>query len=187
MAKNAKTKGKRGRPPMPPNEVKRASFNTRLRTALKNELERAASDSGRSLSEEIEFRLERSFHTQAGLREMLELRFGPELARILDIVGRDAAAEIRKATGGELDVHANWIDNEKAFGAAREAVENVLALFDPRPQSQRPRQSWGLAADRSGANDIGGYGEWLRQGLAPHTVERTIARGRGIEAEEGGR
>jgi Arc-like DNA binding domain len=52
---------RRGRPPLKAGEAKRASFNTRLRNALKERLEESARAAGRSLSEEIESRLERSF------------------------------------------------------------------------------------------------------------------------------
>jgi hypothetical protein len=52
---------RRGRPPLKSGEAKRASFNTRLRNALKEQLEESARAAGRSLSEEIESRLERSF------------------------------------------------------------------------------------------------------------------------------
>lgn len=55
------TTKRRGRPPKVPGEAKRASFNTRLRSGLKEALEESARGAGRSLSEEIEFRLERSF------------------------------------------------------------------------------------------------------------------------------
>jgi hypothetical protein len=50
---------RRGRPPIG-DEAKRSSFNTRIREALKAQLEREAAAAGRSLSEEIETRLERS-------------------------------------------------------------------------------------------------------------------------------
>jgi Arc-like DNA binding domain len=58
---------RRGRPPLKSGEAKRASFNTRLRNALKEHLEEAARSAGRSLSEEIEFRLERSFDRSESL------------------------------------------------------------------------------------------------------------------------
>ena len=51
----------RGRPPLKKGEAKRSSFNTRLRDRVKERLEAEAANAGRSLSEEIEFRLERSF------------------------------------------------------------------------------------------------------------------------------
>lgn len=50
----------RGRPRMDPEQVKRAHFTSRLRTATKLALREAAHENGRSLSEEIEFRLEQS-------------------------------------------------------------------------------------------------------------------------------
>lgn len=50
---------RRGRPPQA-GEGKRAFFNTRLRAAVKTALEWSAMEDGRSLSEEIERRLERS-------------------------------------------------------------------------------------------------------------------------------
>ena len=49
-----------GRPPMTPGQAKRGTFATRLRPQLKARLEKAALENGRSLSEEIEVRLEES-------------------------------------------------------------------------------------------------------------------------------
>ena len=51
---------KTGRPPKTPGQPKRSAFNTRIRTALKAELQAEADKNGRSLSEEIEHRLEMS-------------------------------------------------------------------------------------------------------------------------------
>ena len=51
----------RGRPPLEPGRAKRGSFNTRIRPQLKENLERDAKSAGRSLSEEIESRLEESY------------------------------------------------------------------------------------------------------------------------------
>ena len=60
---------RRGRPSLPSDQGKRAHFTTRLRTGLKKSLEAEAANAGRSLSEEIEFRLERSFADQDALNE----------------------------------------------------------------------------------------------------------------------
>ncbi len=67
MAKTAvKSPGaQRGRPALKLGSPKRSSFNTRLRTEIKQRLETEARTAGRSLSEEIEFRLERSFQQEA--------------------------------------------------------------------------------------------------------------------------
>ena len=56
---------RRGRPALKPGSPKRSSFNTRLRTEIKQQLETEAQIVGRSLSEEIEFRLERSLQQEA--------------------------------------------------------------------------------------------------------------------------
>jgi hypothetical protein len=50
----------RGRRPLTGGEAKRASFKTRIRPSLKDRLEEDAGRAGRSLSEEIEHRLEAS-------------------------------------------------------------------------------------------------------------------------------
>jgi hypothetical protein len=90
MSKSAtqtKSARRRGRPPLPPGEAKRSSFNTRLRPDLKTQLEQAAADEGRSLSEEIEFRLERSFLTEDHLRFLAgDLRGATFVRQFLDVV-----------------------------------------------------------------------------------------------------
>lgn len=60
-----KRQAKRGRPPLTPGQAKRSSFNTRLRTSLKQLLTEEGAAAGRSLSEEIEFRLETSLLEKA--------------------------------------------------------------------------------------------------------------------------
>tara|TARA_R110002110_G_scaffold96991_1_gene249456 strand:- start:38 stop:451 length:414 start_codon:yes stop_codon:yes gene_type:complete len=52
---------KRGRPALPLNEVKKAPLNMRTTPEVRNRLEAAAAQTGRSLTHEVEFRLERSF------------------------------------------------------------------------------------------------------------------------------
>lgn len=64
MAEKGSTQRRRGRPPLKPGTPKRSSFNTRLRSKLKERLEAEAQEAGRSLSEEIEFRLEQSFRDE---------------------------------------------------------------------------------------------------------------------------
>jgi Arc-like DNA binding domain len=68
---------RRGRPPKSKTgEAKRASFNTRLREGLKVALETSAAENGRSLSEEIESRLEMSLAEENALG-------GPRVAALL--------------------------------------------------------------------------------------------------------
>ncbi len=56
-----KTKRKRGRPALPPEKGKRYPLNMRTTKVLRDSLEAAAIESGRSLAQEVEFRLEQSF------------------------------------------------------------------------------------------------------------------------------
>lgn len=50
----------RGRPPLMPSRRRRNNVTIRMRDQLKADMQRAATANGRSLSEEIEFRLELS-------------------------------------------------------------------------------------------------------------------------------
>jgi hypothetical protein len=52
---------RRGRPPLHRGEAKRAQITTRIRPSVKERLDQAASANRRSVSEEIEARMEASF------------------------------------------------------------------------------------------------------------------------------
>jgi hypothetical protein len=66
----SRTTRPRGRPPRKMGEPKRTSFNTRLRQSLRQYLEAAATQNGRSLSEEIEYRLEQSTRNDVALSNL---------------------------------------------------------------------------------------------------------------------
>jgi len=55
----------RGRPPLPKGEGKRHAIGLRVTAGLLHLLKTAATASGRSFSQEVEFRLERSLHDEA--------------------------------------------------------------------------------------------------------------------------
>ena len=107
--KTTKTKPRRGRPPIKSGKPKRASFNTRLRDETKRGLEAAAEASGRSLSEEIEFRLEQSFRDASEM-----VRFEGSLMRLFG--GMDNL-EIGSRFVSLLEYYEaevpGWRDNEK--------------------------------------------------------------------------
>jgi len=135
--------GRRGRPPLKSGEAKRASFNTRLRNALKEQLEMYARSAGRSLSEEIEVRLERScdrteslggmeyealFAMMAAAARVIDMRLGkspfsdPEAAgparyawrEIIDsLMPSPNEAELVKELAKEQDQLMNDISNMK--------------------------------------------------------------------------
>lgn len=59
---------------------KRYPLNMRTTKETRERLEQAALASGRSLAQEVEFRIEQSFLKQSLLSEVLTLAWGPELA-----------------------------------------------------------------------------------------------------------
>jgi hypothetical protein len=90
-----KSTARLGRPALKPGSPKRSSFNTRLRAETKEELEAQAVKSGRSLSEEIEFRLEQSLRDENTLVESLG---GKDTYEVLKLFGA-VAAVIQTKTG----------------------------------------------------------------------------------------
>jgi hypothetical protein len=67
VQKSQKTSRKRGRPPLAAGEGKRFPLNMRTTKHVREKLEAEAKLSGRSLAQEVEFRLERSFLEQDAL------------------------------------------------------------------------------------------------------------------------
>ena len=61
---------RRGRPNLPAGEGKRYALGLRTTKELRDLLQQAADSSGRSLAQEIEFRLERSFERERTLAEL---------------------------------------------------------------------------------------------------------------------
>src|SRR5580700_9366164 len=64
MTTTKKTARPRGRPPIDPAERKRRNFTFRVTDQLHDQLSKAAAASGRSVSEEIEWRVSLSFSEQ---------------------------------------------------------------------------------------------------------------------------
>jgi hypothetical protein len=103
---------RRGRPPLKSGEAKRASFNTRLRNVLKEHLEESARAAGRSLSEEIESRLERSFDRTESLG-------GREYEALFQMMA--AAARVIEARLGRSP-----FSDPMASGVARNAWQQII-------------------------------------------------------------
>jgi hypothetical protein len=117
----------RGRPRLEPGIAKRASFNTRLRPALKLALETAAKQEGRSLSEEIEFRLERSLDDERHLADALELGFGRQVAGLMLAIGYVIKNTAPARRPGEI----GWLSNPEAFRTVVEAINLLLQVIGP--------------------------------------------------------
>ncbi len=108
----------------------------RVRGQLDEQLQAAAAASGRSVSEEIEYRLSRSFEKQDLLPEILTLKFGDTLAKMLMRVGDEeklvklAATSVWRRDSGEFDYETYVMFNEAAHlstPVSREEWEQRLA------------------------------------------------------------
>jgi len=93
MAVKPKVK-RRGRPPISPEQRKRNNVTLRLRDELKQKLEKGARATGRSLSEEMEFRLEQSSASDDEFG-------GAEYRSIFQVLGA-AAKFIERRTGKDF-------------------------------------------------------------------------------------
>jgi hypothetical protein len=128
-------------------ETKRAFFQTRLRESVKKRLEERAATEGRSLSEEIEVRLDRSFERQDILPQVLELAYGRKLAALLQILGRAMSGVGQRAMFEQthsLPSPDDWFSDPFAFDQVIWAVETILQGICP-------------PGDRSFKPPIGGY------------------------------
>src|SRR2546423_3193307 len=101
---------------------KSSVFSTRIRPDLRKKLEQAAKKSGRSLSQEIEHRLRRSFDED----EKIADRFGDRKTFLL--MELMAKAIQFKGDDGEPD---QWLENPEDFEIAIAAALAVLEAVRP--------------------------------------------------------
>ena len=99
------TAKRRGRPPKD-GEGKRTNFNTRLRNSLRVQLERDALAAGRSLSEEIEARLEHSLSEAKTWGGHLNMAAHHMLAAVVFTLAGEARIDPE-----------SWLSNPKTFEA----------------------------------------------------------------------
>jgi hypothetical protein len=123
----------------------RIPVSFRVTATLKERLDAAAEQSGRSQAQECELRLEKSFDHQDLLADALALAFGREIAGALL-----AAGTAMKAAGQwprRPDRRQKWINDPVAFDQAVKAANYVLQALrpagDPSPRSKD--DDWWLA------------------------------------------
>lgn len=156
--KQKQSRAKRGRPALPPEAGKRFPLNMRTTKEVRDKLKAASNVSGRSLAQEVEYRLERSFlDEQALYRE-----FGGEtLYKLM----RWFATTIDLA---QQITEKSWKNDRETFRLATNAMWTMLRKGMP--------ESGGLPdkiADRMGKS-LGEELAWLasdgRVGKPPHTA-----------------
>jgi hypothetical protein len=119
----------RGRPPKPPGERKRNNVTIRMRDELKAALEAAAVQNQRSLSEEIEGRLEQAF-------AIARVFGGEEVAEIQHVM---SGAFLRGGRRGAIAKRhpkwsaPEWMDSPFCYYAAALSVFDELLRLEPYP------------------------------------------------------
>ncbi len=129
-----KTSKRRGRPALDPSDRKSRNLTFRSRGDLRARLDQAASQSERSISEEIEYRLERSFTDQSLMFEAMRLTYGPELAGLLLLIGAAMKTTGPRAgfhSTGSYEAAQHWWNDPYAFGQVAQGVHALILAFKP--------------------------------------------------------
>ena len=123
-----------GRPPKAAVPGKRMSLGLKVTPSIKERLDRAALETGRTQSQEAEARLERTFYRQDLLPDALELSYGKPLAGILMAIGaamRDASRSYEIEHARELEAVPNWALVPDAYDLALNAGTSILDMLRP--------------------------------------------------------
>ena len=110
---------------------------------LRAKLEKSARSRGVSMNGEIVDRLDRSFHNQALVNEVLEAMFGKPLAATLLTIGRamDYPGRARAFyETGTLEGANAWFDHPGAFDEAVQAATQVLQRLRPSGDPKTTRK-----------------------------------------------
>jgi hypothetical protein len=137
MVIKKKEVGKKRRGPAPKGDYagKAKTINTRVTPDLRAWLERAAKQSRRSLSQEIETRLRRTFREE----EDLARQFGSaEAARVFA-----AIAQTLNMMRNPENPDADWLHDPYAFALAADAINATLYLVRPK-EATNPFLAHGL-------------------------------------------
>jgi hypothetical protein len=133
-----KSRKRAGRPTKPAEAGTKVSLGLKVTADTKSRLEEEASKSGRTQSQEAEFRIERSLDHLRLLPEVLELAYGNELAGVLIAIAaamNDARLHARIVTDEDYNT---WIEDAFAFDAAVTAAQMVFEALRPVGSTKNP-------------------------------------------------
>ena len=174
-----KTPAKRGRPPLPPGEGKRHPLNMRTTKALRDRLEAASKESGRSLVQEVEFRVEQSFErTDFGL-EALGLG-GPDNHTFVTLVGL-MFKKICEITGAQ----SVWTDPQAFVEAEAGIYEFFKAIRKRKPSLVKNVEAYDLKAGLGRGFGKGAGGTFVGTFGAEERVAAYLRGMRGAPRPEG--
>lgn len=116
-------------------------LNMRTTAEIRGRLEEAAALSGRSLTQEVERRLEQSFDPRPTLEDQLKQRYGAQAAGLLLLLGRELIGRVSMAGGPGCDIHTEWLDNPKAAASVALFLRLALKVLGAEETSQAELQS----------------------------------------------
>jgi hypothetical protein len=123
---------------------------------LKERMDSAAVASGRSVAQEIELRLDKSFDLQSLLGDALELAYGREAAAIIMVLAREMVQSGRISaliSSGARDAMADWLLDPYAYKQAVNAAAAVLEAFKPEGDPTALKNSVGASPDLGQINE----------------------------------
>ena len=134
MADATAKKGKPGPKPRGPFKNKRRTLTTKITESTRRNLEDAAAATGRSLSQEIEFRLDESLLEDDARRDREERAYGGAHTHALLRLLGDTIKGIEMQTSG------TWTEDRYTFDQVRLGIQTFLdALRPPESDDDRPR------------------------------------------------
>ena len=149
-----KRTGKRGPRPRGPYADKRKTLTTRITNKTRESLDAAAKATDRSLSQEIEFRLERSFLQDEGDERVREAT----LEGIYDSFGGKSPFEDMRALGGLIGMiedirKKSWRDDLTTKNLVVDTITAFFEKYGPEGSDEQPGM-FVLAARRAFAKDV---------------------------------
>jgi TraY domain len=112
---------------------RRIAMSMRISPKTREKIEAEAAKSGRSLTQEIELRLEQGFRDEDRAPLFHDVVYGPQAAAFLGIIGRT----LREVTSmarhyGEGSARTgDWISDPQAFGMVEGAIGEILDRLRP--------------------------------------------------------
>ena len=130
---------RRARPTKQPKPGKRAALELKVTAQLRQSLDRASRQSGRTQTQEAELRLERSFERQSLFTEVLELQYGRGLAGMLAVLGETMHYALEMLgpfpkPGGRLD--ETLLSDPYAYDEVAKCVEAVFKELRPSGEAK---------------------------------------------------
>lgn len=129
----------RGRKPSGAYTGQTAVFSTRMTPALRKMIEKSAKKNRRSLTQEVEDRLRKSFETEKWIKETYGDPRTYAFLRLLTLVTSPEFYEVEEASETGKPVRRHWLDDRFHYDLVARAIQSILKLV--RPERRRRYRS----------------------------------------------